>query len=626
MKRSPGANSKRIKRIWLFLLLLVLASAILTGAVLRDEAAHNTDLADPTTGITARSRQNTETASSPIRFRDVTAPMGLAMRHGPGPRTRFLPEDTGSGLAWNDYDNDGDWDLYIVNFSHPTDPSGKSDGGNRLFRNDGDRFSDVGLTSGTADPDGFGMGASFADYDDDGDVDLYVTNFGLNRLFRNRGDGSFEDVGVEAGVADPFWSTGAAWGDFDRDGHLDLYVCNYVQYDVAKADLQAEPEPSSFGRYEVPYTLNPNSFDPAPNRLYRNRGDGTFEDVAAQHGVQNPEGRSFAATFCDLDGDGWLDLYVANDVSENRLFRNTLGDLAIEDVEDEAGQETADLSRILSRQTDRSGAAFADISFETGTADPRGSMGLSVGEIGSTGGHSDALPDLFVTHWVAQENALYQSLLSPDGLVEYRDKTRQLRLGEVSIDNVGWGCGFTDVDLDGRMDLLVANGSTLEHSEDVSRLIEEPLRVFWNDGVRFHDVAPASTVLRENRFSARGLAIADFDNDGDADFAISVNRGEPRLFRNETGSLGRSLKVRLNAPSSACFGAKVEVAVGDKLLIQWYGADVSFLSMHAPELIFGLGQADIADHVRVHWADGTESVRKQTTPGIVEMVPKERLP
>lgn len=619
MKTFPGSISKRIGRIWLFVLLLVTSSALLTVAVLWAEAARDTDLTDPTGGLTARSIE-TRTTNSPIRFRDVSGPMGLTMRHGPGPRTRCLPEDTGSGLAWNDYDNDGDWDLYVVNFPHPSDPTGKFDGANSLFRNDGDRFTDVGLISGTADPGGFGMGASFADYDDDGDTDLYVTNFGPNRLFRNRGDGTFEEVGVEAGVADPLWSTGAAWGDFDRDGHLDLYVCNYVQYDVAEAELQTEPDTSAFGRYEVPYTLNPNSFDPVPNRLYRNRGDGTFEDVAVRYGVQNAEGRSFAATFCDLDGDGWLDLYVANDVSENKLFRNTVGDGLIEEAADRTARSKTELSRILSRQTNGSPGAFADLSFVTGTGDPRGSMGLSVGEIGTLDAQADSLPDLFITHWIAQENAIYQSLVSPDGLVEYRDKTRQFGLGEVSIDNVGWGCGFADIDLDGRIDLLVANGSTLEHSKDVSRLIEEPLRVFWNDGARFHDVATAPTVLSQNCFSARGLAIADYDKDGDADFAISINRGEPRLFRNETSSLGKSLKVRLNGSGSACFGAKVEVAVGDELLIQWYGADVSFLSMHAPELIFGLGKAEVVDRVRIVWADGTESVLGRTSPGTVEMV------
>jgi hypothetical protein len=203
----------------------------------------------------------------------------------------------------------------------------------------------------------------------------------------------------------------------------------------------------------------------------------------------------------------------------------------------------------------------------------------------------------------------------PDGILEYRDKTRQVRLGEISLDRVGWGCGFLDIDLDGRMDLIVANGSTLEHPDDVSQLITEPLHVFWNDGQRFVEVAAAAGITKN--YSARGLAIADFDNDGDEDFAISVNRGSPVLFRNETPTLNKSLKVRLHGPAAACFGAKVTVTIGGHSQTRWSGADVSYLSMHAPELIFGLGTASAADCVDVNWADGKRSALSQITAGVV---------
>jgi hypothetical protein len=380
------------------------------------------------------------------------------LRHGPGPRRRLLPEDTGSGLAWGDFDGDGDFDLYIVNY--PADKSTQDAASGRcgLFRNDGDGFTEIAEPAGVGNADGFGMGACWADYDDDGQLDLFVTNYGRpNRLYRNRGDGSFEDVAEQAGVAASIWSTGAA--DF------------------------------------------------------------------------------------------------------------------------------------------------------------RGSMGLSVGETGALNDNCDGLPDLFLTHWLAQENALYQSLRLVEDCWEYRDKTREFRLGEVSLNVVGWGCGFCDLDLDGRQDLVVANGSTLEHKDDPTRLIAEPAFVFWNDGRQFQEIAAQTgEALREPR-SARGLAIADFNDDGLPDVAISINRGQPLLLLNETPTEHRFLKIRLRASSARCFGAKVELRSGARRQVQWYGADVSYLSQHAPELIFGLGTEDKADEVCVTWADGRTTTCQSVPAG-----------
>lgn len=470
-------------------------------------------------------------------------------------------------------------------------------GTNRLFRNNGvGSFTDVTTAAGVGDPGSFGMGATFVDYDDDGDVDLYVTCRGPNRLFQNQGNGTFIEVAERAGVADPLWSTGTAWGDFDRDGHIDFYLCNYVNYD--SEGLEPSTAERSVGTakdpYEAPFTLNPNSYNPQPNRLYRNRGDGTFEDVTARGEVANSDGRSLAATFVDLDGDGWLDLYVNNDVSPNRLYRSTGADFGPDEP-----------------------VSFLDFSAVSGTADPRGSMGLSVAELGDLAGMADDLPDMFITHWVTQENALYLSQVGTVGKLEYRDKTRQFDLGEISIDRVGWGCTFADLDRDGRLDIAVANGSTLERHDDPLLLKPDPLFLFLNTGTTFREVAPASGEAAAMLYSARGLAAADYDGDGDVDLALSCNQGPPVLLRNDTPTTNRSITLRLRGRAAHCFGAKVEVMTGARRQVRWWGADVSYLSMHAAELVFGLGPATHADRIRVTWTDGTVSEAVHVAAGVV---------
>jgi len=575
-------RTARERKVWMSTVGTLLGLLGLGAGALWLANRRDTDLADPTAGLSAAEREEAAIDAPPIRFRDVAAELGVVMRHGPGPRGRTLPEDTGSGIAWGDVDGDGDFDLYAVNIPGPWGAPADPTGLDRLFRNDGERFVDVSDAAGVADAQGFGMGAIFADYDADGDQDLYVTNLGPNRLLRNRGDGTFEDVAALAGVDDPSWSTGAAWGDVDRDGDLDLYVASYVVYDDGGLDADVLSEAAG-GEATIPFTLNPNSFDAAPNRLYLNRGDGTFEDVAGSLGVDDPDGRSFAVALCDLDGDGWLDLYVNNDVSTNRLYRNRTG------------------------ETPGGALAFQDFSTVTGVADPRGSMGLSIADLGAATGRDqtpDGLPDLFISHWVAQENALYLSHAGPDGRWEYRDRIREARMAEISTDRVGWGSAWVDLDRDGFLDLAVANGSTLEMPDDPARLQPEPLFLLWNDGARFHDLAQAAGPDVAVPIDGRGLAAADYDGDGDVDLAVSVNRGAPRLLRNDTVTANRSLAVVLDAPAALALGARVAVTPSGRMAqIRWWGADVGFLGSHAAEMVFGLGPAEGAD-ASVRWLDG----------------------
>jgi hypothetical protein len=255
-------------------------------------------------------------------FRDVTRQSGIFFVHSRGERTSMLPEDMGSGAAWGDYNNDGYPDLYLVNQSGPLQELAQPDAsspGNKLYRNNGNgTFTDVTVAAGVGDH-GFGMGTFWGDYDNDGCLDLYVTNYGRSVLYRNNCNGTFNDVTSRAGVANDRWATGATWFDYDRDGWLDLYVCNYVDFEPTA--LPADPTSLQYG-INVPFTLNPASFEPQPNRLYRNNRNGTFADVTQSAGVADDQGRSLVVTFADFDLDGWPDLYIGNDISANSLFRN----------------------------------------------------------------------------------------------------------------------------------------------------------------------------------------------------------------------------------------------------------------------------------------------------------------
>jgi hypothetical protein len=373
-----------------------------------------------TEGITRSLDRELERHTSPLRFTEVSEQAGLRFEHFPFRRTSQMPEDMGPGVAWGDYDGDGFPDLFLVNFAAPVGVSDEemaaSPATDRLFRNRGDGgFEDVTLAAGVGAAHR-GMGASFADYDADGDLDLFVTSWGDNILWQNQGDGTFREVTAAAGLAgEGFW-TGHAWADFDLDGDLDLYVCGYVQYVPEEPGSPA----TRLGGAENPFTINPSSYPPHPNRFYVNRGDGSFEERAAATGIDAERGRSLGVAWADFQGDGLPDLYVANDVSDNRMF--------------------------LSRGDGR----FDDVSYEALVADYRSSMGIAIGDW-----DGDLDLDLFLTHWVAQENALYSNLISglDDGggtppPLRFSDDADRVGLGQIALDLVGWGTGFVDFDND----------------------------------------------------------------------------------------------------------------------------------------------------------------------------------
>ena len=530
-------------------------------------------------GLTSVLDRTVTTGPAPFSFEDVREKSGIDFQHFPASRNSLLPEDMGSGLAWGDYDNDGDPDLYLVNFSgsilaaHADEQTGRP----ALYRNDGQgRFEDVSATAGV-DQTSYGLAACWGDYDNDADLDLYVTNYGPNILYRNNGDGTFTEVTEQTGVGDDRFSAGCNWGDYDNDGHIDLYVSNYVAFTYRDTDIT---QSSRQYAAETPYTLNPSSYPPVGNRLYRNNGDGTFSDVAQAAGVANAQGRSLGASWFDFDSDGWIDLYVANDVSANGVFRN------------------------------RGDGTFDDIGASSLAADYRGAMGLAVGDYDHDGDQ-----DLFVTHWIAQENAFYENMTA-DRMLDaagnarlfFMDSAELLGLGQASLRMVGWATGLADFDNDGWLDLWVANGHTLERKQDRTLLQPQTMQLFQQrPGEGFFETGQLAGPGFSKPVVGRGGAQADFDGDGRMDIAVMVHGGQPLVLRNTTPTTSHWLAVRLRQSdgNTQALGSRVVVRTGDLVQTAQLGADGSYLSQAHSDLHFGLGEATRIDELTIRWPDGS---------------------
>lgn len=537
------------------------------------------DTGETSAGITSVLSRQATAEMAKFRFDEVREAAGIDFQHFPATRQSLLPEDMGSGLAWGDYDNDGDPDLYLVNFFGPVTqpiPEQATTGRSALYRNEGDGgFTDVSQQAGVDRPT-FGQAAAWGDYDNDGDLDLYVTNYGPNLLYRNNGDGTFTDVTQAAGTGDTGFSSGCAWGDYNNDGHIDLYVSSYVQFE---SDQPGQARGARQYQSEIPYTINPSSYPPAANRLYRNNGDGTFTDVAAEAGVANPEGRSLGNAWFDFDNDDLIDLYVANDVSANGVFRN-LGD-----------------------------GGFADIGASSLAADYRGAMGLAAGDI-----DRDEDIDLFVTHWVAQENAFFENMTSErlqddQGRLRlfFMDTAETIGLGQISLKMVGWATGLVDLDNDGYLDLWVVNGNTLEMADDNTRLKPQYMQLFRHEpGKGFFEVGRYASPVLEQPIVGRGGAHADYDGDGRVDIAVLVHGGQPLLFHNTLEGDNHWLGVRLRQQggNTHALGARVSIRTGAVTQTAHVGVGGSYLSQHHTDLHFGLGEEASVTELSIHWPDG----------------------
>jgi tetratricopeptide (TPR) repeat protein len=550
-------------------------------------------------GITSKLSLNIPEEAPLPRFSDVTQRAGLDFQHFIGPRGSQLPEDMGSGAAWGDFDNDGDEDLFLVSSGGALTLPPEQRAPCALYENRGD--GTFRRNKDFPEPRIIGMGAAWGDYDGDGWLDLVVTGYNSLILYRNQRGKLTIDKNFPA--LPGFWA-GAAWGDFDNDRDLDLYVCGYVRYKEARG---MQPKASrQYGR-EVPYTLNPSSYEPERNLLFRGSGDGTFNEEAAGLGIDNPKGRSLNALWHDFNDDGWLDLYVANDISDNVLYLNKKG-------------------------------KFKDISHAAWVADYRGAMGLAAGDW-----NGDGDDDLFITHWIAQENALYDSLFTEAASREsvkptpsplrFMDAADMAGLGQIALHRIGWGVEFADLDADGWLDLLVANGSTFETDEVPPRLRPQRPFLFWNrQGKSFHNLAPLNAALNEQHVG-RGLAAADYDRDGDLDFVI-VNHAEGvQLFRNEgmtsptqkevvpsakvkpkNGASGNwvILLLRSRSGSDGALnghggGARLLAHVKGRRLRRSVGG-ASYLSQSSRRVHFGLGLAQRIDSLEVHWLGGGKDI------------------
>jgi hypothetical protein len=498
-------------------------------------------------------------------FVPITSQLGINFHHQRVAELTDIGLITGSGVSLSDFDGDGRTDIYLVNATPPGTTVHRSCA---LYLN-----QEVGgfrsiPEAGGADPPGMNMGAVSADYDNDGDLDLYVTSLGRDHLFRNDGRAHFEDVTDTAGIHDTEWSTAAAFADYDADGDLDLFVAHYLAYDVDQLPRRVS---RSLDRDE-PAAFNPYLYQSRPDTLLRNEGDGTFTDVTRQAGIGDHPGKGLGVAFTDLNADGRPDIYVVNDVSADALYLN------------------------------RGDGTFVEIAVTAGVNDPRGGMGATIGDYD----HDGAL-DLFVTHWQDELNVLYRNLGSlgvhvtgrPDLDLIFDDVTGVVGLGRSGLGFTGWGTVFLDADHDGDLDLYVTNGYTSPQPGDPSTCVSQRDQIFINESGRFVDRS-AELLDGVSARAGRGLAAADLDGDGDLDLVRTSNNGPAVVLENRLAR-GHWLIVEPTGP--LVIGSLIRVTSGGREQTRVIQAGTSYLSSEPPVAHFGLGAAAVADRVEVVWPD-----------------------
>ena len=511
-------------------------------------------------------------APTAVTFRDVATRAGLRdIIVSGGPDKKYVLEVNGSGACWLDYDNDGWMDLYLVNGSTLAQLQKKErpTTTNHLYRNNRDGTFTDRTTAAGAPGRGWGFGCVAADYDNDGNVDLLITNIGPNILYRNSGTGTFADVTSAAGVGGgDYWHTGAAFADYDLDGDLDLFVPGYLRFDIPNPEFKT----CEYRGVKV-HACGPLGYKGDPDALYRNNGDGTFTDVTGTAGVPDQKLYfGFQAVFEDFDNDGWPDLLVANDSNPNYFYRNKRNGTF---------EETGVAS----------GIAFS------GDGKAMSSMGVAVADY-----DRDGLVDVFITTFANDNYVLFHN----DGSGFFTDVSYASGIGEPTVPHLGWGTFFFDYDNDGHADLFCANGHVYPEVESkVRERFRQPPQLFRNlANGKFADVTSA-TLGSIAPQAARGASYSDFDNDGDLDAVVSVMDGVPLLLENGGGNRSNWLRLRLTGTKAnrMSVGARIKLTAGGLVQYQTVRAGGSYLSSNDPRLHFGLGAAIVAD-IEVTWPGG----------------------
>jgi len=516
-----------------------------------------------------------DVASADVVFRDIAATAGVNVTHVNGASPdKYFAEIMGSGGLFFDFDDDGWLDIFIVDGGSIADPKVAMTAKHRLYRNRGNgTFEDVTAQSGIRHHE-YGMGACAGDYDNDGAVDLYVTNYGPNALYRNMGKGRFTEVLRAGGAGTALWSTSCAFTDVDRDGFLDLFVTNYVQAEKTNNKFCGKRSPVMLRGY-----CHPLAYDPSPNVLYRNTGKGTFEDISVKAGIAGVRSNGLGVAVTDVNDDGWPDVFVANDGRPNFLFRN-LG-----------------------------GGKFEESGLLTGVslaadAKPRAGMGTAFGDY-----DGDGRLDLVVTNHEFEMHSLFRNL----GGGVFTDVTLESGVGPVTLPYVGFGVAFVDYDNDGRRDLAIVNGNVVDNIAEFRKGAKhaQPSLLLRNAGNRFQSVGKQSGPPFAVETVSRALAKGDIDNDGDLDLLITSNGGAVQLLRNEGGNRNNALLVRAIgvAPGNRDgIGARLRLTAGGRTFVDQVTSGSSYLAQNDMRVHFGLGTATKADRLEITWPDGRMDV------------------
>jgi hypothetical protein len=506
-------------------------------------------------------------------FTDVTRDAGVDFvhRHG-GSGTHYYVETMSGGCAFFDYDGDGWQDIYLVQGAPLPgyQPGSGIDLRDRIFHNNGDgTFSDVTRRAGVDDTR-YGLGCCAGDFDNDGDTDLFLTNHEGNILYRNNGDGTFSDVTAASKLGGKSLCTSAAWVDYDCDGWLDLFVCRYMDY-----DLQTNPRCKD--KLHRPSYCTPFVYEQTQSLLYRNNGDGTFSDVTAASNIGASKGRAMGVACADFNDDGRIDLYVTSDLSPNLLWLNN-GD-----------------------GTFREEGATAGVAYG-GSGTAMAGMGVDAADY-----DNDGRIDITVTNFENEPISIYRN----EGAEYFRDESLPCGVGSPSLPLLKWGIKFVDLDLDGLADLFVANGHVDDHADEFGKAMgyAQPCRVYRNQGGRtFADVSAAAGAFFTRKQVARGLAMADYDNDGDMDLLIGCNNQPAILLRNDTPRQGNRW-IRLTMRGRNCnrdgIGARVRVKAGATVQTRYVQSGTSYLADHDRRQLFGLGTSEQAD-VEITWPCGAK--------------------